>query len=237
MLKKDFLDILLNKGALRIADNASDLFVFKSGRKSPNFINLRALTDGESQSGLKKAYATFIKKLLDEKKIEDFDFIFGPAYAAINLACLACEGLYELYGMNKRYLFDRKESKGYGDTKMDDLIVGSGYFKKGSRILLIDDVITTGAKKIESLEKLAMLGEHKIVGMVLAVDRQEKMGDATNVEALSATENIEKNFRIKAFSILSMQDIFSLVKDDVPSDIKLSWIEYYDRYGAVKLRD
>ena len=237
MLKKDFLDILLDKGALSIADNANDLFVFKSGRKSPNFVNLRALTDGESLSALKKAYAGLIKQLLDEGKIEDFDFIFGPAYAAINLACLACEGLYELYGLNKRYLYDRKESKGYGDTKMDDLIVGSGYFKKGSRILLIDDVITTGAKKIESLEKLSLLGEHRIVGMVLAVDRQEKMGDSVNVEVLSATENIEKSFGIKTFSILRMQDIFNLVKDDMPSDIKMSWIEYYKKYGSINLSD
>ncbi|MBI2971047.1 MAG: hypothetical protein HYY37_01360 [Candidatus Aenigmarchaeota archaeon] len=235
-LKEEFLRLLLKKDALRIASSTDSLFVFKSGRKSPNFINLRAMTDGESQAGLKKAYATFIKQLLDEGKIGDFDFIFGPAYAAINLACLACEGLYEMYGMNKRYLYDRKESKGYGDKGMDDFIVGSGHFTKGARILIIDDVITTGAKKLESIEKLSLLGDHTIVGLVLAVDRQEKMGDDTHIDPRSAAGNMA-SMGIPNFSILDMESIFLMVKDSLKSDIKQAWMDYYDRYGIVKLRD
>ncbi len=112
-IKKKFTDFLIKKGALRIAPNTKDLFVFKSGRKSPNFINIGALTDGESLTELKKILGNFIGSLLKEKKIEDFDFIFGPAYKGINLAVLACEGLQEIFGINKRYLYDRKEEKDY----------------------------------------------------------------------------------------------------------------------------
>lgn len=234
-LEKEFLDLLIEKGALRIAPNLNELFVFKSGRKSPNFINLGALTDGESLSKLKQTLAHFIASLIKENKIEDFDFIFGPAYKGIALSSLACEGLNELYGMKKRYLYDRKEIKDYGDKRADKVIVGASYFKQGDRILIIDDVITTGKTKVEAIEKIKLLGEHKVVGLIVTVDRQEKMGDAEKVEDKSAIEFIQDKFNIKVFPILSMKKIFDLVKDTLPEEIKQNWIEYYEKYGVVQL--
>lgn len=234
MGKKDFLQLLLQKGAVRMAQHEKEFFVFKSGRRSPNMINLRGMTDGESLEGLKKAYAGHIKRLLDECRIEDFDFIFGPAYAGISIACLACEGLYELHGINKRYLYDRKESKGYGDKAMDDVIVGAGHFTAGAKVLMVDDVITTGGTKADAMKKLAMLGDHKIVGIVLAVDRQEKLGDAERVEEKSATQQME-DAGIKVFPILTMKDIFGIMGEGLNLQDKTNWIEYYRRYGAIKL--
>lgn len=235
-IEKTFLDVLLKKGALKIASSPKELFVLKSGRPSVYFINLGTLTDGESLEKIKWAFASYIALLMNEGKLDDFDFIFGPAYKGISLAVLSCEGLSELYGVNKRYLYDRKEEKTYGDVSADRIIVGADHFKEGQKILLVDDVITTGGTKIAALEKLKHLGAHKVVGLVLAVDRQEKMGGVKKVEERSAVDFIQEKLGIKVFSILNSKTIFDLIKDDLPKEVRQCWIDYYEKYGAVKLR-
>jgi orotate phosphoribosyltransferase len=234
--KEQLLRMLIAKKALKIAESKDGLFTFKSGRQSPNFVNAGALVDGEALAMLRKGFGNLIFTLLKEKKIEDFDYIFGPAYKGISLACLACEGLYEEHGINKKYMYDRKEEKAYGDVKSDKMIVGAGEFKPGMKILMIDDVITTGGTKLEALDKLKVLGEHKIVGLVLLADRQEKMGDAINVSPLSAVGNIEKNLNIRVYPILSMQEIFRMTQDTLNPEIKDLWVNYYEKYGAVRMQ-
>jgi len=234
-IEKTFLDILIKKGALKIASDQDELFILQSGRPSPYFINMGALTEGESLAKIKWAFASYIALLLEEKKLDDFDFVFGPAYKGISLASLICEGLNELFGMQKRYMYDRKEEKVYGD-KTDRVIVGAEYFKPGQRILIVDDVITTGRTKVKALEKLKQLGEHEVVGMVVAVDRQEKMGDAIKVENKSAVDYLQDKFGFRVYSVLNIQSIFNLIKDKLTKEMKRSWIEYYEKYGAIKLR-
>lgn len=232
---KNFLDLLLARGALKIAPKSTELFTLKSGRASAYFINVGSLTDGASLAEIKRLLASYIAFLLDKGELEDFDFIFGPAYKGITLATLACEGLSDLYGINKRYLYDRKEEKAYGDVSADRIIVGANHFKAGQKILLIDDVATTGETKVEALKKLKRLGPHIVVGLVLVVDRQEKMGDAENVEQRSAVKFLQDEYSVKVFSILDAKTIYGLVKDDLPRDVRQCWIDYFTKYGTVTL--
>ncbi|MCW3991404.1 MAG: orotate phosphoribosyltransferase [Candidatus Bathyarchaeota archaeon] len=234
-IERIFLDILIQKGALRLPPSAEDPFILKSGRPSPYFINLGALTDGESLARLKWAFASYIALLLEQGSIKDFDYVFGPSYKGISLAALACEGLKELYGMDKRYMYDRKEEKAYGDLSADRVIVGAGYFKPGQRILVVDDTITTGTTKIETIEKLRLLGEHEVVGLVIAVDRQERMGDAENIEEMSAVQYLEEKRQLRIFSIQNIETIYGLIKDGLDEEMRRLWVDYYDRYGTVRL--
>ncbi|MBS7637385.1 orotate phosphoribosyltransferase [Candidatus Bathyarchaeota archaeon] len=234
-IERVFLDLLLRKGALRLPPSAREPFILKSGRPSPYFINLGVLTDGESLATLKWAFASYIALLLEQGEIEDFEYIFGPSYKGISLAALACEGLNELYGMDKRYMYDRKEEKAYGDTSADRVIVGAGFFKPGQRILVVDDTITTGATKMDTFEKLKLLGPHKVVGLVVAVDRQERMGDAERVEEKGAAEYIEEEMGVKVYSIQNVEGIYRIIKDSLDEEMRRLWIEYYAKYGTTTL--
>ncbi len=204
----------------------------KSERQSPYFINFGALTDGEALAKIKWAFASYIALLLEERKLDDFDFVFGPAYKGINLATLTCEGLNELFGMEKRYLYDRKEIKNYGDVEVDKVIVGAQHFNSDQGILIVDDIITTGGTILETIEKIRLLGPSKIVGLVLAVDRQEKTGDAMKVEDKSAVDYVREQFNIKVFNILNIQTIFNLIKNNLSDEIRKVWTQYHEKYGV-----
>jgi orotate phosphoribosyltransferase len=230
-VQKKFIKMLLEKGALKISQGQEDLFTLKSGRKSPYFINMGHLTDGEALRSIKEAYAGAAASMIAEGKLEAFDFVFGPAYKGIPLGALMCEGLLE-YGMNARFIYDRKEEKAYGDKAVDKSIVGANHFKPGGKILIIDDVITTGGAKIDSFKKLQELGEHKVVGILVAIDRQERMGDLENVEEKSASQSIEEMYGVKVHAIGTVDDIYKQVKKGMGEQAKAAWKDYNKKYGA-----
>ncbi|MFH0817903.1 MAG: orotate phosphoribosyltransferase, partial [Candidatus Micrarchaeota archaeon] len=224
--------MLLEKNALRIAKGKEDAFTLKSGRKSPYFVNMGYVTDGEALKSVKDAYAGAAARMIKDGKMEGFDFVFGPAYKGIPLGALMCEGLSELYGMNTKFLYDRKEEKTHGDKATDKSIVGANHFVKGGKILIVDDVITTGRTKLDVFRKLEELGEHKVVGILVAIDRQERMGDADKVEEKSASQFIEEHHGVKVYSIGTMQDIYEHFEKSMGHEAKEDWLMYKKKYGA-----
>jgi orotate phosphoribosyltransferase len=87
---------------------------------------------------------------------------------------------------------------------------------------------------VESVEKLKLLGDHKVVGFVIAVDRQERMGDRDVVEEKSAVQYLE-DMGLRVFSLESIKTIYNLIKDSLDEETRRLWVEYYDKYGMVKL--
>ena len=137
--------------------------------------------------------------------------------------------------MDIRYMYDRKEAKNYGDLSTDRVLVGASYFKPGQRILVVDDTITTGITKVETIEKLRLLCDHEVVGLVIAVDRQERLGDAENIADLGAVEYLEKELNLNVHSIQNIKTIYGLIKDGLDDEMRKLWLDYYSKYGITKL--
>ena len=159
-MNEQFIEFLATSGAIKFGD-----FTLKSGRQSPFFISTGVLCDGLTSYELGKAYAAKIS----EKFNNDFDILFGPAYKGIPLAVSVSIALQKEFGLNKPWLFDRKEKKIHGDA---GVFVGCE-LDKDARVILVDDVMTTGETKFEAIDKIKSYGA-KVIGIVIAVDRMEK---------------------------------------------------------------
>jgi len=186
--KEEFIEFLVECDALRFGE-----FKLKSGRMAPYFINT-----GMFDSGMKiKRLGTYYAKAVAEHFSDEFDGIYGPAYKGIPLCISAAEALYDM-GMDKGYVFNRKEAKTYGDKSV---VVGMP-LKPESNLILVDDVITSGKAIRESLDVLKACGSPNVKGIIISVNRQEKGKTDKN-----ALKEVEEVLGIPIFSIVTITDI------------------------------
>lgn len=158
---RDLVEILLESGALLTGD-----FELKSGNRSPYFVDFGKIPGGASLDVLGKCYADKIAAEFDE---DSFDLVFGPAYKAIPIAVATVIALHRDHGIDKRYAFNRKVEKNYGEKSR---FLG-GELTSDTRVLILDDVITDGGTKYETLELLDEYTEVTVTGVVVGVDRSE----------------------------------------------------------------
>lgn len=187
-LREKFIIHLAETGALKFGD-----YTMANKRKSPYFINVgAAMNDGRGAAFVSACYARAIKEL----KLE-FDYIHGPAYKGIPLACLIADKLL-LLEQNKRWGYNRKEEKKHGDAAESKIV---GDLRDGDRALIVDDVLTSGATKVKSYEQLKVAKAIRPGAIiVVAVDREELMAD--DIKLLADNNLI-------AFSFLKISEIFS----------------------------
>jgi len=226
--KEEFIDFLLRKGALGIGE-----FELRSRRISPYFINTAIFNDGESIAELGDFYARII---VDNFRKEDYDIIFGPAYKGIPLAVATAISLQHL-GINKGILFNRKEPKGYGEaTKQDKQkkwIVGHE-INDGAKILMVDDVLTTGGTKYEAINLLKSVADDlRFVGLVIAVDRKEVGPDGKD-----AIKQFEQKTGIPVIPIVNILEIKTYLYDKGEiSEAELKGIDdYLKKYGNEEVK-
>ena len=175
-VQRDFLSLLISREALRFGD-----FTLKSGRRSPYFINTGSFHQGGDLARIGRCYAAVIAQHLGEVQV-----VFGPAYKGIPLALAAAQALEEPLGRPVGWCYDRKEVKDHGDG---GAFVGAP-LEPGTRVVVVDDVLTAGTALRESLAKLGPTGV-TILGAVISVDRQERgQGEATAAEEIAADHGV-----------------------------------------------
>ena len=220
--KQEFIEFMVSSNVLRFGD-----FTLKSGRKSPFFMNAGAYVTGEQLKRLGQYYA----KAIHEKYGDDFDVLFGPAYKGIPLAVTASIAFYELYGKEIRYTSNRKEEKDHGDA---GILLGSA-LKDGDRVVMIEDVTTSGKSIEETYPIITAQADIKVAGLMVSLDRMEVgLGGR-----LAALDEITEKYGFPAGAIVSMAEVTDylynrevcgrVVIDDM---IKAALDEYYRTYGA-----
>ena len=202
-----FIDFLVAQGVLKFGE-----FTLNSGRVSPYFFNLGAVSDGSGFAELGRAYADAILAA----EIE-FDVLFGPAYKGIPIAVATATALAE-QGVHVGVAYNRKEAKDHGEGGQ---LVGADV---AGRVLLVDDVLTSG-KAIRQSVDLIVQTQARIVGAVIALDRAELFdGGVTAVEALAG------DLGVPILSIASVTDIIRHVAD---ATLRQRMVEYQQQYCRV----
>lgn len=220
--KKEFIEFMVESEVLKFGD-----FTLKSGRKSPFFMNAGAYVTGSQLSRLGEYYA----KAIHDHYGTDFDVLFGPAYKGIPLSVATTIAFSRLYGKEIRYCSNRKEVKDHGDT---GILLGSK-IKDGDRVVIIEDVTTSGKSIQETFPIIQAQGDVTILGLMVSLNRMEK-GLETDKCAL---DEIWEKYGFPANAIVSMADVVEclynrpcqgrLIIDD---KMKEAIDKYYEQYGA-----
>jgi len=214
--KQEFVDFMLDCGVLKFGD-----FTLKSGRRSPFFMNAGLYVTGSQLTKLGEYYA----KAIHDKYGDDFDVLFGPAYKGIPLSVATTMAYSRLYGKEIRYCSNRKEAKDHGDA---GILLGSP-IKDGDRIVVIEDVTTSGKSMEETIPIVKAQGDVKIIGLMVSLNRCEKgKGDK------GALDEIKDLYGFETGAIVSMKEVVEYLtqKKIIDNELKARIDSYYKEYGV-----
>ena len=218
--KEEFIRFMVESDVLKFGD-----FTLKSGRKSPFFMNAGAYVTGAQLAKLGEYYA----KAIYDKYGADFDVLFGPAYKGIPLSVATVIAFDKLYGKEIRYCSNRKEMKDHGDV---GILLGSK-LKDGDRVVIIEDVTTSGKSIEETFPIIREQANVTILGLMVSLNRCEKgKGDK------GALEEIKDLYGFDTAAIVSMKEVIEYLYNKphngqviIDDEIKSRIDAYYEQYG------
>lgn len=221
--KQEFIEFMVESEVLKFGE-----FTLKSGRKSPFFMNAGGYVTGTQLRKLGEYYA----KAIHDNFGTDFDVLFGPAYKGIPLSVATTIAFSELYGKDIRYCSNRKEAKDHGADS--GVLLGSP-IKDGDRVVIIEDVTTSGKSIEETYPIVKAQGNVDVIGLIVSLNRMErgKVGDK------SALDEIKALYGFDAKAIVTMAEVIEHLynkeckgKVVIDDKIKAAIDAYYAQYGA-----
>ncbi|MDR0963886.1 MAG: orotate phosphoribosyltransferase [Clostridium sp.] len=218
--KQELVDFILESKALRFGE-----FTLKSGRKSPFYMNAGAFVTGTQLQRLGRIYAQAIHAAYGD----DFTVLFGPAYKGIPLSVATAMAYSELYQREIAYCSNRKEIKDHGDA---GILLGKT-LTASDRIVIIEDVTTSGKSMEETVPILREQSNPTIVGLMVSLDRQE-YGKSRNQTAL---QEISSLYNFPTHAIITMDEVIEYLfqKGTIKEDVKRSLDAYYNEYGVSRI--
>ena len=220
--KSEFIQFMVDSQVLKFGE-----FTLKSGRKSPFFMNAGAYVTGSQLMRLGEYYA----KAIHDNYGDDFDVLFGPAYKGIPISVVTAIAYSQLYGKEIRYCSDRKEEKDHGADKGSFL---GSKLKDGDRVIMIEDVTTSGKSMEETVPKVRGAADVEIVGLMVSLNRMEK-GQGEK----SALIEIKEKYGFDANAIVTMAEVVEYLynkeykgKIYIDDTLKAAIDAYYEQYGA-----
>lgn len=219
--KKEFIEFMVDSNVLKFGE-----FTLKSGRKSPFFMNAGAYVTGSQLRKLGEYYANAIH----DNYGTDFDVLFGPAYKGIPLAVATSIAFSVFYGREIRYCSNRKEIKDHGDV---GILLGSE-LSDGDRIVIIEDVTTSGKSIEETIPILREQANVDVVGLMVSLNRQERGKTQKN-----ALAEIREVYGIETGAIVTMEEVVEYLYQKnyngrvlIDDEMKNAIDAYYAQYGA-----
>lgn len=220
--KQEFIEFMVESDVLKFGE-----FTLKSGRQSPFFMNAGAYVTGDQLHRLGRYYA---QAIYDNFGL-DFDVVFGPAYKGIPLSVITTMALHELYGKEVRYCSNRKEVKDHGDT---GILLGSN-LQDGDRVIIVEDVTTSGKSIDETHPILMSQANVEVKGLMVSLNRME-VGKGGQMCAL---DEVRENYGFPTASIVDMAEVTEHLHNKeclgrvvIDDKVKAALDDYYKLYGA-----
>ncbi|TLX64866.1 orotate phosphoribosyltransferase [Stutzerimonas nosocomialis] len=208
--QREFIRFAIERGVLRFGE-----FTLKSGRTSPYFFNAGLFNSGSALAQLGRFYA----EALVASGLE-IDVLFGPAYKGIPLAASTAVALAEHHGRDLPWCFNRKEAKDHGEG---GTLVGAPL---AGRVMIVDDVITAGTA-IREVMQIIQASQAQPAGVLIALNREER-----GQGALSAIQEVERDFNMPVVSIVSLSQVLEYLACDNQLKQHLPAVEAYRaQYG------
>ncbi len=224
--KKEFALVLAETGAL-FFDHGLTL---KDGRPTPYFVNMAMFKTGR----LSRKLGSFFAAMMVSNNIAgQTDIVLGPSYKGSAIAQATCSALWEEYGIDLFFEYDRKEPKGHGEASTKQSLFVNNSFFDGCRIFVVDDVATSMGTKYELLEKVDRQAssdsfDYNIVGVGIGIDR-EQTGPVYGTQGrvilgkrgINAVEEFSKKTGVPVYPVAGIGEIVDfLYKEQVPVLIK-----------------